>query len=226
MSENSAIEFIRKPYLKKGKASYAQIIEKAPMEVGGNKEDAEASKFYVTLRFSKDGVTKERKLASKEYEYLDEEDVIEIIKIYDKARKEGFPVPPTTRYFLTKDYQPAILMTDMTQGGKYKIWGFNDSFSKDEVATLKSMGLKEGDFSKVKQLSEEIMKKANEKRHVLGFQNYHIRQDTETGKIDIVILDLDDRFLEPVKGLVDSNNKELQKFLQYAWILSTGIVSD
>ncbi len=165
-------------------------------------------------------------MASKEYEYMDEEDVMNEVKIYNKARKQGFPVPHTTRFFLTKHYEPALLMTDMTYGGKYKIWGFNDNPTKKEIKDLKEMQLTPDDLTRIKSLSEQIKENAIRRNRHIGFQNYHIRKNIKTGEVDVVLLDLDDRFTEQTYNISQTNNKELRNFLDIATGLSTGIITD
>ena len=211
--EDNLTEFIKSPHSENKRRTYAKIIRKVSMGVGGVKDEApEAEKNFVVLQFFPDHISGEkflRRLASKEYEYLDPETVENIVKVYDTARQDGFPVPATTRYFETKDYYPGILMTDMTEGNKYRVWGYNDNPTDQENETLKNMALSSDNLLRIRNQCDSIVDLANEKKRLLAFHNFHIRQDRKTKDVEVFLLDLDEEFLDPTRD-VNFDNYEAQ----------------
>ena len=65
--------------------------------------------------------------------------ILSVIKANHLARLHQLPVPPTTRFFTDDNYNPGVLMTDMTAGGEYWLWGANQDFHQEELETLKNM---------------------------------------------------------------------------------------
>lgn len=199
MSKETFTKFTKEPYSNRKRATLAKIVDRVSMSVGGGEGFYEAKKYYIVLQFSSDQnpVKKfSRKFVSKDYEHLNWSDVFDVIDAYDTARTDGFPVPSTTRFYETEDRQPAILITDMTESGKYRVWGFNDKAHKSEDLTLEAMNLDGNDLNEIERQGDFIVALANSKKRSLGFQNLHIRQNISTKKIDLFLPDLDERFLE------------------------------
>jgi len=210
--EAQKTDFIKGLYDTKSRTATAQIVERFPMGVGGY-YGSEELKFFVLLRVLRAERFKDTRFAGKEFKELEEDEVKELIRVYDTVRRVGLPVPPTTRYFETKDCKPAILMTDMTEGGKYRLWGYNERSSSKECETFRSMELTKEEVIKIKESSQNVMELASKNNIYLRFHNYHVRQRIETRDLDEVLLDLDETNLEYRRGLNPNENKlELSVF--------------
>lgn len=194
---NVSIEF-RKPIFRGNKfiteASSAFKIKDSKFKrlpLGGY----EGKKFFTPLvnpRYNKGrkDVISELGFLSKELSKEQrKKDVIEIIRAYASLRDKGYPVPATTRYF-EKDGKTYLLMTDMTEKGKYKIWGFSNYMTDQQNEDLKSMNLTEKDMKIIEEKAFNFATKANKDRIGLLFHTYHVRKNQRTGEIDIVFLDL------------------------------------
>lgn len=213
MTEQTATEFIKKPYAKNGKTTYAKVINRIPMDVGGLYKD-EDLKFFVILQLSKIGGSKNVKFVGKEFMSLEEEDVKKVVKAYDTARHIGLPVPPTTRYFETDDLLPALLMTDMTENGKYKVWGYNNNPTDYEDKTFHSMRLTHNEAKQLQESARRIMELATQKNFYLQFHNYQIRQENGTRNFEIILLDFDEYSHDyPEKLIPKENNKQFDEFV-------------
>ncbi len=188
MSEDS-IELIK--FGPKGpKSSKLDLVESSDLPVGG----LEGQKSKTALKnpyykAEKTGVSPTLDFVSKEYALNDKDRVLEVIKTYGFLRSRGYPVPQTTRYY-EKNGKIYLLMTDMTEGGKYKLWGYSDELTPEQEDALKDMSLSEEDMSAAEKIANELAAKATKDRiYLLNFY-YHIRKDVDTGAIDVVLLDV------------------------------------
>lgn len=171
---------------------------------------------------SKDGrenVASEIKFISKEYP--SRTDVLDRILIYDELRKKRYPVPATTRYF-EKEGKHYLLMTDMTEDGNYKLWGYNDykPEQKDEELkskeNLKSMNLSDNDINFINKIASDYAIKAQKDGFNLTFPIYHVRKNLNNGQIDMCFLDVDKRVVmskSEIKHFV-SNSEEVARFIR------------
>lgn len=186
-----------------------------PLSLGGD----EGIKFLTSLvnpRNIKDrngAVAEKFEFISKEYKHDRVTDVIKIIQTYDFLRKRGYPVPATTRYF-EKDGKIYLLMTNVTEKGKYLVWGYSDTMSKEQQADLLSMNLTDNDIQNIRDMALTYATKAGKDDIDLPFCTYHVRKNLETGKIDIIFLDADTSMLEPQSSVdeIKINNNPQHAF--------------
>lgn len=160
----------------------------------------EGKKQKIIIKNPKYGPDKTREVSETlsyiSKEYKSKEKVIETIMIYDALRKKGLPVPPTTRYFEENGHH-YLLMTDMTHGGKSVVWGLSDDMTSENQNSIDKMEIKSADLTDIRNLSREWAKTATTASlHPLE-SNYHLRKNLETGKFDIIILDVDSRIINP-----------------------------
>jgi hypothetical protein len=152
-------------------------------------------------------------------------DVIGAIRSYDLLRKKKYPVPVTTRYF-EKDGKTYLLMTDMTEKGKYKIWGYSDKMTKEQIEDLQSFNLTENNIDKIQKMIIDFAHKADEDNFVLPIYVYHLRKNIKTGEMDIIFLDVTSEVTEPpvlIAGVipeVQNNSLIAQHFIK---ILKNGV---
>ena len=92
-------------------------------------------------------------------------------------------------------------MSDMTEGDKYKVWGWSNSMTGQQSLDLHSMNLTESDVETITNLVDKLASKATADNLSLRFQYYHPRKNMETGEIDIILLDVDKNVHEMSKNL-------------------------
>ena len=88
------------------------------------------------------------------------------------------------------------------------------------------MQLTPDDLTRIKSLSEQIKENAIRRESTYRFSKLPYKKNIKTGEVDVVLLDLDDRFTEQTYNISQTNNKELRNFLDIATGLSTGIITD
>ena len=119
--------------------------------------------------------------------------ILSVIKANQLARSHQLPVPPTTRFFTDNNFNPGVLMTDMTAGGRYWLWGANNDFHKQELETLQSMELyDENSQGQIKSQAQYLAGVATKADLFLNFGSYHLRREKNTGELDVVLLDFAD----------------------------------
>jgi len=165
----------------------------------------EGRKFFTPLvnpryREGRKDVSPELGFISKEDAMVDKS--VYMIPIYNLLRKKGYPVPATTRYF-EKDGHTYLMMTDMTEGGKYKIWGYSDDMSKEQIKDLNSLNLNEDDIAQIQKMALTFADRADKDNITLPYWTYHVRKNLRTGKLDIVFLDLKPEVLKPPQLIND-----------------------
>lgn len=201
MANENFTSFIKDPLSDKKRINKARITSLDQMPVGGYTLSSDkADKKYITLQFEKkhlSGEPIERKLVAKIFERLPATGVRKIVDTYGIARHEGFSVPATTRFFAYNDIYGSILMTDMSENGKYRVWGYNDSAKPEEEKVLNDMNLTGEDLQVIRGQVNNFVKLANGKRRSLHYYNYHIRQDIMSKKFEVFLLDLDTTFVDP-----------------------------
>lgn len=209
MESKDLTSIIDQSSLPKKLVTKAKIAGSSSMQVGGSRLDLDkADKKLVTLNFERPHISGrpiERGFVAKIYNLLPPDQVREIVQTYNDARKDGFKVPPTTRFFAYEDVYPSVLMTDMAEGGKYRVWGYNDSPKPEEGKTLNDMNLTEEDLHNIRNQVSNFVNLAESKGRHIHFHNYHIRQEIDTRKLEVFLLDLDPTFLNA------SSRQELQK---------------
>lgn len=125
----------------------------------------------------------------KQYRYLDDDTPELLTREYARLRQQGFPVPPTVRRMNIKDKQ-YLVMTDMTYGGRYLIWGYSDRMSFKQLQDLSDMHLTQSDMITINNLVDGLFSLALANNFMVRAHYLHIRKDKETGNIDIIVLDI------------------------------------
>jgi len=152
--------------------SWLSLFSLTFLPVGGN----EGAKSLTELRnpryiFGREDIAPTLIFISKEYPANKKDCVMDIVNAYEVLREKGYPVPNTIRYY-ERDKTVNLLMSDMTEGGKYKIWGFSDFSSPEQQAELESMALTDKDILNIQELVFELSNKATNDG-LLSFYFYH-----------------------------------------------------
>lgn len=189
MTDNSVFEFEKNPLTSQSKSIRAFVEKQEKLGVGGG----EGEKFFYVL-VHPEKMRPFGKFVSKQHEYSSSY-VKSVVNAYSVARKEGFLVPTTTRYF-EENGKKSILMSDMTENGKWLVWGFNDFQTSLENETLIKLNINHTDIIKIEKDCQEFVKKAEVFKRKINFYNYHVRKDLQNGKVQVFLLDLSDDFSE------------------------------
>lgn len=123
-----------------------------------------------------------------------EPELEQLSRAYRILQDKGYPVPLTVRSF-QREGKNYLAASDMTEGGKYWIWGFNDDASPEEADELRAMQLSAVEVAELKSQVAKIADQAVRDTLNMDGYWYHIRKNKETGKVDVVILDIYPNFL-------------------------------
>lgn len=200
------ISFIKPPLSdnKPVRINKAKIVDSSQLPVGGSRlSNDRADKYSVNLQFVRthlSGKPMVGEFVAKIFDRLPPTEVRKIVDTYSIARQEGFRVPATTRFFAYDQVYGSVLMTDMTENGKYRVWGYNDSAKPEEEKVLSDMNLTNIDLQTIRGKVQDFVELAIKKSRSLYFHNYHVRQDVMSRKLEVFLLDLDTTFLNPPPG--------------------------
>jgi len=116
--------------------------------------------------------------------------VEQIVGAYHELRKRGLPVPPVVM-LQEKEGVKQLVMTEMTENGKYYLWGYSDNETREQASEFKALGITKSDIQIIEGKVLEIARKATETNTSLEQHQFHIRKNKETGQFEIVLLDID-----------------------------------
>jgi hypothetical protein len=105
------------------------------------------------------------------------------VQSYIFLRKKGYPVPQTVRYCHNKNGNNLFMvMSDMTQGGKKRIWGWSDCMTPTQFEELSNMELSRYEVQHITELVQMLTNQANKDK--ISFQHwyYHVLQDVDSRK--------------------------------------------
>lgn len=195
----------------------ATILDDTQMEVGGYEGIKRKLTVFNPRSYGRDDVAKDLTFVTKECRYEDE--TISLLEAYHQLRKTNFPVPNTTRIYLSECgslYQ--LVMTDMTENGKYALWGFSNKMHKMQGEVLRSLNLSDEEVGCIEKQANEIAHKAANEGHRIRFFNYHLRKNLETGMVDVVLLDIGSYNLKVLKPItwwiLQDNLEDVQDFMK------------
>lgn len=200
------------------RAFTATVIIEERMKVGG----CEGIKSKLTIENPR---SKERPDVACEMTFVSKKSRVEhriadSIKAYHQLRKLDLPVPNTTRICISKeDSEFQLVMTDMTENGKYILWGYSNFMHSEQYQTLRDLNLTEEEIDCIEQQANEIAYKAAKAKHNIRFYNYHLRKNLETGIYDVVLLDIgSDNCQDPMPNyeqIMRDNLQDVQTFKFY-----------
>lgn len=201
------ISLTRYPGGENQRQSVGQVIDVQKMDVGGQ----EGKKEIVTIGF---GPNSEHKLSLvvKKPENFSNYMLVGTIRAYETARKDGFPVPETSRLFQSESIV-GIALTDLTENGKYLVWGYNDHPSANETSLLDQLELSSKDKTKIREIGDRIVNLADKLGRRVSFYNYLLRKNTSSGQYDLKLLDLDKTFTPKIP--FKENKKDLGLFMDF-----------
>ena len=123
-------------------------------------------------------------------------EVKEICLAYAFLRKNGYLVPGTSRYYVDETNHAHLVLSDMTQGGKKRIWGFSDFMTKEQDQELAAMNLTDQDVEIIRKKAIALAHKANRDKIRLYYPYFHILQDKQTRGVSVCLLDISSILLE------------------------------
>lgn len=192
----------------RNKSSEYQIDLGEPLDVGGR----EGSKHIATISILRPGESheehKEIKLFAKELS--SKEHVAHCIEANNFLKRSGFLVPSTMRY-LFKEGKHYLLSTDMTEGGKYTLWGFSGGNTDSQTNDLDNMLLSESDLVDIKKRVMAEAEKADGLGVVIYANMYHIRNEVASKRLEICFLEADRYVLSDNQDF--SNKEQAEIFL-------------
>jgi hypothetical protein len=186
-----------------------KIISKRPLDVGG----IEGKKYSVEIQMRKHNIPQ----FSKEYPPENKQRALDTVETYGILREKGYPVPATTRYY-EENGNSYVLMTDETEGGECRLWGWGDLQSEAKLTELREMKLNDEKVNKLKTLARDLIEKANRDRILLHTSLIHIKQRKSDGKLSLILLDvaksnLDYHLDHDDEEIVRKNTRYLQNFI-------------
>ncbi len=125
-------------------------------------------------------------------------------------KKIGLPITPTVRLLADEYSKPAVLITDLSEGGKYKVWSMNN-----RVEELDGFRLTPDDLENIGLQLDKIGKLAAENYYYLNTDAYFLVEQ-ESGVPKVYVGDLgigvvkDDT--KPVELAMELNNRSLNRF--------------
>ena len=161
----------------------------APMAVGGSEGEKYAVMMQHPLR--RDDAHALHFIA-KDYLSLSsraQRDLEQSVSMYRDLHRHGYPVPERVSRFAYND-RGYLAMSDMREGGLYRLWGYNDPNTTTEMEELVAMNLSAENLEDAKGKILTIAKKATQEGYAFEWFNYHIRKHTKTNAVDIVLLDV------------------------------------
>lgn len=172
------------------------VTDVQPLVTGGLE-----GKKYRIIATDSDG--QEQFLVSKEFDPNDlknEERLDEVVKAFRLLNELNFPCP---RYVekITEEGVTYLLATDLTEGGKYKIWGMSSGMIKEQQDELMEMNLSPTDLALLEAQARAVASNAERNGLNIKYYNYHVIHDPETGENSIALLDVD-------KDLYSDSGKE------------------
>ncbi|GIK83517.1 MAG: hypothetical protein BroJett025_01390 [Patescibacteria group bacterium] len=168
------------------------------VDVGG----CEGSKFLMIVLLQELGrityFAKEYKYnarATNKFDFSSYENTLSkvaaVVEAYTLLRKKGYLVPEFAAYFInTQTETMYMISSDMTEGGKYIVWGLSDSMTDVQNQDFVQMKITPDDYSKIKRLVSDVVKQANRDRVYLDCYHFHLRQEKKTRKFEICLLDV------------------------------------
>lgn len=166
-----------------------RITKIEPLKVGGK----EGPKHRITTEAKEVEGTREKAFfVSKEYHGKLKHLAYASVKGNDLLRDHGFPVPRKV-ICLENEGVAYVVMSDVTDGGRFQIWGYSDKMTPEQIEELKAMNLSADDVKDIAEKAKKYADQAAADDLMLLFMHYHVRKEVETGKIDLVFLDVDKR---------------------------------
>lgn len=162
-------EFLKVPHdaIQEGdlRSSRGELAEQEMVPVG-----EESPKRFVELSVQRDGQERSAGRFVKRQYANSEHALSDAIKA-DELRAVGIPVPPTVRYSEDEGGQPYLLISDLTEGGKNKVWSMNNSDQE-----LQELALAESDLEDIDRQLLDISNQATRGNFTINADAYFIVQ--------------------------------------------------
>ena len=159
----------------------AEVVDEKELSLEG----VNGNKMLVELKNPNN--ESERRMEFYAKEYVSEDEAKKTVALFSQLRGEGFPVPPTVRYF-ERDGKHFVLMTDMTEGGKYDVWtNSGGSFLQQEAASEKLRKINPT-MEEVVPLIDDLCQRLTEKGYKITGDAYALRR--VGGVLQMFLLDV------------------------------------
>jgi hypothetical protein len=189
--------------------THAGISKEEPFEAGG----LEGTKYKHNVSIEKNERTREIGMISKE---LDSDTARQYVYMFSQLRKANLPVPNTTRYF-EKEGKCYVIMSDLTEGGKYPIWSYNGSYYQREVDMMQTIrktieDLDAGEKEEFTNKAYELADKCAESGFKVLSDSYCIKE--KEGELSFHLLDLGHVYMDgTLEQRLRQNRLSMEKFL-------------
>ncbi len=202
-------------------STQANLLNVLLLELGGREGCKYSGLFEIYRRCEAsdcDAISKKVVFILKRY--LSLKPCIEAALVSGQMRESGLPVPPTTRFFSLEDSSHRLfhylLMTNLTYGNRYLVWGKSASMTREQNKDLKRMNLSSDDIAFLAVAVEEVAVQAAQAGHLLGQDNFHIRRECSTQQLDVVLLDPNqmNRRQSPYPNLENVNKAQATNFIK------------
>ncbi len=138
----------------------------------------------------------------------------QLVAFYEELYSRGYCVPEKVTY-CSYGENSYLIMSDMSENGKFLLWGINDLPHEEEIHQLREMQLTMEDIEIIRAQLAQWLSKAAAEGVYIGESCYHLRKNRQTGSIDIVFLFKDSQNIIPLKNEeINRNNAEAESFLK------------
>ena len=199
-------ELIKNPHEVGERSTKVDFVEETNLGVGGGEGD----KFNIKFELKRNQSKRDISLISKRIRHHRGSEAPSLVNSYKVVKQDGFLSPDTVRYAKV-DGKDILLMTDMSEGGKYIVWGFNDKQTEKEFQAFRDLKLNDTDIDEIKKQGKSFVELANKRDRKLQFYYFHIRKERKTGEVQLFLLDVDPAYLNPPWN-ADHNQKEFDIF--------------
>jgi hypothetical protein len=141
-------------------------------------------------------------------DYMSKQSVFDALAKFDRLRDLQYPVPPTTRYF-TDGRRHYMLLTDMTENGRYNVWSWSMGTTSDERKMLRDMAPTEFE---ILTLAQPLLQKAENDHVSFLADNYFLRRKKTGGPLEMSFVDITSVEFYPIP-VKEANEEALQDFI-------------
>jgi hypothetical protein len=193
--------------LEEARYTEGEITSSKPIERGTEREFG-MGKSWVDVEVHRGGRTRkagryvEKRCGSKSRA------LYELRSVRD-LKAADIPVPDTVRY-AEEDGEHIILYSDLTEGGRHRVWSINDTRRE-----LRGLKLSEEDIQNVGEQAAAIAEKAVRASYRIDFDAYFVRR-RDDGGLEVIVADLGWGVIrwgaEDEESLRETNSSGAKKF--------------
>lgn len=166
-------------------AKARKLTAKIVRDVTVKTEGVGGTKHYIDVETLKLNSEK-RILGFFTKEFATKEEAENTAKLFARLRNEGYPVPPTTRYY-EKDGKFFLLLTDMTGGGKYPVWT-NSGETTDRIKAIDKLKDIKPTEDEINLQLDDLVNRLTRSGYKVSCDAYALRR--VNGQLELFLLDI------------------------------------